>query len=375
MLENVSGQSQAAFSNTVSFSQPMAGATGKLIGKAVLQVVTPQSILQDAMEEVSFNFNKSKDFALRSRKERDSVERSMKERMNAYRKLASASGANAVHPVEELARNIEEHPDREAILENALGQHEEPAEAWNALEEAREQLEKKGVDPKILQEVDEALRLMDMRYGAAIRAGVTGALTAAETYVSLGSPLDLGTTYRKAVMEFTNTKDIYTFVQDKYAGDFDKAVDFLYASLAADMACDTPSADKASLESVNTSFGKLRSFQSAHVLCNTQMQRWDEVHQVHGASMKGLDLLGSVLDLGAQTFAGASQADSIARNAGAPDLEHRILFLQELQQNVRNFSPLVFDDAQGRTRVLDAVQGAVDNAVAEEDAALAAQEN
>ena len=45
-------------------------------------------------------------------------------------------------------------------------------------------------------------------------------------------------------------------------GDFDKAVDFLYASLAGDMACDAPSADSVALESLNTSFGRLRSFLS-----------------------------------------------------------------------------------------------------------------
>ncbi|MCR5563088.1 MAG: TyeA family type III secretion system gatekeeper subunit, partial [Desulfovibrio sp.] len=52
-----------------------------------------------------------------------------------------------------------------------------------------------------------------------------------------------------------------------------------------------------------------------------------------------------------------------------------ILFLQELQQSVRAFSPLVFDNAEGRTRVLDAVQEAVDNAVTEEDVLLSSQED
>ncbi|MBO4300233.1 MAG: type III secretion system gatekeeper subunit SctW [Desulfovibrio sp.] len=373
MLNEISGQTQAIFNTTPGVGQQQ-GATGKLIGKAVVEVVTPQSIFEDSMEELTFTLNKSDDYALKNRKERNRTDSSMKERLKAYRKMAEENGATDKDAVEDLTSAIEAHPERETILKEALEKHEEPAEAWAALEEAREQLTRKGADATVLRELDEALALMDMRYGAAIRAGVTGSLTAAENYVSLGSPLDLGSTYRKATLEFTTTRSLYTYVQEKYGGDFDKAVDFLYASLAADMNCDEPSMDKASLESVNTSFGKLRSFQSAHAQCDAQMQRWGKIHQIHNCGITGTELLGKVLDMGEQTFVGASQANDIAREAGAPDVERRILFLQELQQTVRGFTPLVFDNAESRTRVLDAVQGAVDNAVAEEDAILAAQE-
>ncbi|MBQ9407248.1 MAG: type III secretion system gatekeeper subunit SctW [Desulfovibrio sp.] len=374
MLNEISRQAQATVSDTFSARQEAQAASGKLIGKAVVQVVSPQSVLEDAMEELSYNFNKSADYALKSRKERDQAQRSIMDRMNAFRKVAEANGVADKDEVADLTQAIQDKPEREEILHEALERHEEPADAWAALQEVRDQLIQRGAAPDLLKELDEALALMDMRYGAAIRAGISGALTAAENYVSLGSPLDLGATYRKATLEFTSTMDLYTFIQEKHGGDFDKAVDFLYASLASDMACDMPSADKASLESVNTSFGKLRSFQSAHTLCDAQMRRWEEIHDVHDCGMKGMQLLGKVLQLGSQTFAGASDADSIARTAGAPDIERRILFLQELQQNVRNFSPLVFDSTEGRTRVLDAVQGAVDNAVTEEDALLASKE-
>ena len=375
MLNEITGRAQADFNTTNIVGQPNQGATGKLIGKAVVEVITPQSILQDAMEEISFNFNKSDDYALKSRKERNRTDGSMKERLKAFRKVAGENAADPKGEAEKLARAIEERPEREAILKEAMEHHEEPAEAWAALEEARDLLKQKGADPAVLKEMDEALALMDMRYGAAIRAGITGALTAAQDYVSLGSPLDLGATYRKAVLEFTSTLSLYSYVQDKFGGDFDKAVDFLYASLAGDMECDAPSADRAALESVNTSFGKLRSFQSAHAQCNTQMRRWDDVHHVHDSGMKGLDLLGKVLNMGSQSFIGASDAEDVARAAKAPDLERRILFLQELQQSIRSFSPQVFDNTEGRARVLDAVQEAVDKAVTEEDALLSSQED
>ena len=56
-------------------------------------------------------------------------------------------------------------------------------------------------------------------------------------------------------------------------------------------------------------------------------------------SSGGTDLLGKVLDLGGQSYVGASQADDMAREAKAPDLERRILFirirLRRICQSVR----------------------------------------
>ena len=366
MLQNVSAQTQPSLQSTPG-SNPLQGGTGKLIGRAVVEVITPQSILQDAMEELSFNFNKSDDYALKNRKERDSADRSLKDRLKAFSKIVADRDQDVL---DELTQAIEQTLDRESILDRFLNEYQEPAEAWAALQEAREKLAQKGVGAEVLKEVDEALAAMDVRYGAAIRAGVCGTLTAAEKYVSLGAPCDLGADYRKATLEFSKTLDLYTFIQEKYGGNFDQAVDFLYTSLAADMGCDKPSQDLFALQSVNTSFGRLRSFQSANALLTKQLTRWENVHGVKDCPVQSVGLLGKILDMSNQSYLGASSASALANEAAAPDLERRIYFLQELLQNIRTFSPLVFDNQEGRTRIIDAVQGAVDNAVAEEDAML-----
>ena len=56
-----------------------------------------------------------------------------------------------------------------------------------------------------------------------------------------------------------------------------------------------------------------------------------------------------------------------------PDSERKVLFLQELLNTTRSFAPSLFDGNEGRMKVLDAVQDAVDAAIAEEDAWLAEQ--
>ena len=54
--------------------------------------------------------------------------------------------------------------------------------------------------------------------------------------------------------------------------------------------------------------------------------------------------------------------------------DYEVLFLQELLNTARNFPTAFFEDDQGRMKVLDAVQEAVDQAIAREDEYLAGQE-
>ena len=57
-----------------------------------------------------------------------------------------------------------------------------------------------------------------------------------------------------------------------------------------------------------------------------------------------------------------------------PDIEHEVLFLQELLNTVRKFPVPLFDDENGRMTVMDAVQSAVDQAIEREDEYLASLE-
>ena len=80
-----------------------------------------------------------------------------------------------------------------------------------------------------------------------------------------------------------------------------------------------------------------------------------------------------VLDLRKERYISGSRISRLTEEAGAPDIERKVLFLQELLNTTRSFAPSLFDGNEGRMKVLDAVQDAVDAAIAEEDAWLAEQ--
>lgn len=108
-------------------------------------------------------------------------------------------------------------------------------------------------------------------------------------------------------------------------------------------------------------------------LCARLLERWSSVHGIRHCPLDDMALLGKVLDLRKERYISGSRISRLAEEAGAPDIERKVLFLQELLNTTRSFAPSLFDGNEGRMKVLDAVQDAVDAAIAEEDAWLAEQ--
>ena len=226
--------------------------------------------------------------------------------------------------------------------------------------------------PETLRVLDEALEELERTEGPAIRAGINGALNA-RGFEGLGDAGALGSFYRETVCHFEDVNSLYDHILKTYGNDFDAALDFLYKALASDLAADVPSMETSHLEHVNSGLGELRQLQSARSLCARLLERWSSVHGIRHCPLDDMALLGKVLDLRKERYISGSRISHLAEEAGAPDIERKVLFLQELLNTTRSFAPSLFDGNEGRMKVLDAVQDAVDAAIAEEDAWLAEQ--
>ena len=347
-----------------------AAAVGSLFGNAAAVVESPMSLLADAAEELTFAVDSTDDFELDERKERDEIDDAMEKRVKKYQELMRESGA--AQQLDQLKDAIRAREGREHALRQARQRFPDPSDAWAALKEIREELE--GDAPaEILRGLDEALAELEEQEGPAIRSGICGALNA-KGFDALGSPSELGGLYRGTVCDFADVNELYAHIQEKYGNDFEAALNFLYKALASDMAADVPSMEKTHLEHVNAGLGELRSLQSARSLCVRLLDRWASVHGVRDCPLDDMALLGRIVNLRKEHFISGTQIARLADEARAPDIERKVLFLQELLNTTRSFAPSLFDGAEGRMKVLDAVQDAVDNAIAEEDAWLASQE-
>ena len=369
-IDSISG---AFHSETQIHRTESSSIKGSFMGNTVVQQPTPESLLADAAEELTFSVDTTDDFELEERKERDRIKKSEEDRVRLYQELMHEAGKS--DRLNQLRDSLRNRADARRALDKVHEYFPDPSDAWAALQQIRDDLRREGADEALLREVEEAVAVLEEQEGPAIRAGIQGALASAG-FEELGNSDDMRDFYRRTVCEFSSVNDVFTHVMEKYGGDFDRAMDFLFSALSADMAADTPSMGLRHLESVHASLGKVRLTQSAYRLCETMMNRWEKVHEVHQqpGGLTAMTLLGDIVGLRDKRFIGASQIDAVLAKAGAPDIEKEVLFLQELLSTVRKFPTALFDDEQGRMRVLDAVQEAVDKAVEREDEYLANQE-
>lgn len=360
-------QVQPTSRNTTASS----AATGSLFGNTATVVESPLSLLAEAAEELTFAVDTTDDFELEERKERDEINEAMEERIKKYQEMMRE--AREVQKTRDLKGFLDSRTEKEEALRQLRRFFPDPSEAWAAFKDIQEELSATpDTSPETLRVLNEALEELERTEGPAIRAGINGALNA-RGFEGLGDAGALGSFYRETVRHFEDVNSLYDHIQKTYGNNFEAALDFLYKALASDLAADVPSMETSHLEHVNGSLGELRQLQSARSLCARLLERWSSIHGIRHCPLDDMALLGKVLDLRKERYISGSRISRLAEEAGAPDIEHKVLFLQELLNTTRSFAPSLFDGNEGRMKVLDAVQDAVDAAIAEEDAWLAEQ--
>lgn len=365
-------------SQTMQFAQTSSAhggttQTGSLMGHAATQLASPMSLLADAAEELTFSVDSTDDFELEERKERKSVEESTAERVELYKELMGQVGKS--QDIELLKKNLRTCKDKDEALQEARRFFSDPSDAWVALSDALAEQEKEpSANAESIAAIKGALATLEAEEGDRIQSGIQGALSAASFSEkdALGGVESLRGLYRDTVCDFTSVEDAFQHLYETYSGEnFDTALSFLTRTLGDDLALDTPSMDKKHLTSVNTSLGQVRLLQSAHALCHNLLERWKNVHNVRSCPLETMSFLKQFVGLRSEKYLGAIHIERIAAQAKAPDIEHEVLFLQEMLRMARNIPSELFDGTQGRMRLLDAVQSAVDNAIDREDAYLA----
>ncbi|MBO5658639.1 MAG: type III secretion system gatekeeper subunit SctW [Duodenibacillus sp.] len=344
------------------------GAEGLFMGHTVAVKASPESLLADAAEEVGFAVNTTDDYEIKDRKQREATDISRR-LIELYQAMMLKNGqAEKLDETLESLKRADSRQTMQRVLEEAYG---DVSDRWAALEYALARLE---ADPSVTDAQKSALKAFADDFGAqhaaAIKLGIQGGL-AAQDYPELDGAREL---YRQTVGEFSSVNEVFADIKSRYGNDFHKAMDFLFAAISSDIDCETPSMGKAHLESVHAKLGVVRLTQSAYKLCDDVMVRWRDVHGIANCPMTGMDLLGEIVGLRDRNFLSAFQIRDICMKALPPDLEHEVIFTQELFSAVRKFPPALFNDEKGLMIVMDAVQSAVDDVVNREDEYLASLE-
>lgn len=346
---------------------------GNLLGQEAVTVENPESLLADAAEELTFAVDGTDDCSVEERAEAEDKQKALaEERRKKLHMLFEDCGRSK--ETQALKDAVTASDNKRDALRQVRQFFPDPLEAWIALDWLLNSFEEnEGPDSENAAAVRLAKQHLEAEEGPAVRAGLCG-LDNANGFDNLGDPFALGAFYRKTVLDFTDVSALYSHILDEYGGKFEVATHFLETTLASDLASAKPSMEKSHLEYVNTMLGEVRTLKSAHVLCTRMLDRWTSVHGVKDCQLTDMTLLGSIVSLREQSFINPEQFAQMSEKANSPDIEHKVLFLQELLSTARAFSPVLFGGFEGRMKLVDAIQVAVDSAVAEEDAWLAQQQ-
>jgi type III secretion protein W len=348
-----------------------AGETGRLAGFQIRLADDPLSALADAAEELTFGVDNTKELSLKERKLKEDSG-GLIERVKLYQELMEHAWKQK--DVESLHTFLRNNRSAQAALARA-GEWTggDPSETWAALKKAAENLRGEA-PPAALEAIDEAVAQLERDEGPRIRAGILGAVEGA-AHPELGDALAQGAAYRQVACDlYDKPEDMFGFILEKYGMEnFDAGLDFLFRSLAGDLATDEPSHGKAHLEAVGASLGQARVLNGAHTLISKLLDRWKNIHGIEDCAHTPTGFLKELLHLKQDRYLSAVSLEPLLAAAKAPDIEREVLFAQELLNTARGFSPLFFDGVETRMKFIEAVQETVDKAIAREDDWLASQ--
>ncbi|MDR0467151.1 MAG: TyeA family type III secretion system gatekeeper subunit, partial [Deltaproteobacteria bacterium] len=192
---------------------------------------------------------------------------------------------------------------------------------------------------------------------------------AAPGFADLGDK-DLRGTYRSVVEDFASPRETLTVLRARFGDDkIGLGLDFLMTVLGNELSSAGPSAEKSRIKALTGDLAMVRVLGIVHTRCAAVLVRLDKAHGA--ASRMGADqLLDAVLAARDNQYAGSRDFQGMVKQAGVPDTEREVLFLQDMLQGLRDLPDAFYGDHEIRQRVQGALQGALDEAVRREEEEL-----
>jgi type III secretion protein W len=345
------------------------------MGVKVTQELDPMSLLADAAEELSFSMMESEETRLDERKEKPVDEDKKRNYLvEVARKQALESDGKFGRPMSFLERLFKARVNADLVelmhsVNQALadGREEEadPADQFILLAGLKDRL---GADHPLVGTIDQALGDLAGKQMFAVASGLAVDL-AAPDFAGLGDA-DLRGAYRSVVADFTSPREALSALRARFGENkLDDGLNFLMTVLGNELSSTGPSVEKSQLKALTGDLAMVRVLGIVHLRCGAVLDRLDKAHGVK--SRMGVDqLLDAVLTVRDNQYAGSQDFQRMALQAGTPDTEREVLFLQDLLQGLRDLPDLFYEGPEARQRMQGALQSALDDAVRREEEEL-----
>lgn len=348
--------------------------TGRVMGMSVVVEQNPAAELQDAMEELSMQFEEKATKKLSERKIGDTRSRASAylDAIEAWEKVLPDMPGKEM--LDRLLRNLRQGlqngqnlPDASRLLDTLAHASEDPSHQFAMLEILSAALGEG--DGEIRELLDAARAQLVKEKGAEVSVGINLAREVnarATTPEEMQSLRDL---YRGEVIGFTTPQDCFrSLVSSRGMAGLSSAIEFLIAGCGADLQSPSPSQmpeelrrimlDLQCIQVLRTVFDRLSQ------LVTRMAMQFGETCRYSGETMTG-----KVLDFTERPFVSARDIAQFVADGGILKLLAQMDFCRELMGVFRQLSSRLFTTEEDRLRLLDATQEHLDGLVALEDEA------
>ena len=337
------------------------GQTGSFAGVKV-SVNDPMSLVMNSAEEASFAMSEREEARLEERKMKakgPSTERV--EQVEKYLELMDKQGKQK--PLESFISALAAKSDLDPgqALDEASKFFSDAGDAYAALQYAREELGDKFGEALFTEAMDQLEDLHGKDIQTRLAAGV-----AALEHPDLGDADGLKDLYQETLGDLGSPVDIFERIMADYGEDrFGESLDFLTRSLGNSMAATTIYTDRVQLETIGRDLGQVQLLHGLNAQCKGLTQR---ITQSQGrCDLNATEMVKEILKLRDAHFVGAFDIEGIADRVGVSEIEDRIGFFQDFSNTARQISENLFPDPAGRLNLIEAIQAALDDAIAIEE--------
>ncbi|MDE0155268.1 MAG: type III secretion system gatekeeper subunit SctW [Gammaproteobacteria bacterium] len=345
-------------------------------GQTVSLVPSPEAILADSLEELTFSFSEIT-------QKKEITERNLR---SGTKTLSAELARKYLEQVPDLdqgqlkewAKDLrqEKRPiDVQTFLRRAEKHFDDPSHAFMALSFAVDLLEQEEPDSETLANARQARDIYYERHAEAIDAGVNISHEVVKPkYAELGKPGELRAAYRDVVLDYESVGAAYEKIIAGFPGKtVAEAISFLLASLSADIhASQRDSSRSAKLQGIVSDLYQVKQLNTLHKSCENLLQRCHKLFNSTAPAENGMadKMLAVAIELKDAEWQGDKVLDKALASVGIREAGPAIYFLQGFKEIARLMPMKVFDDKNQRERMLASVQQRIDQEIDREEAEL-----
>ena len=351
--------------------------TSQFKGERVSLLPTPQSILADAMEEMTFSFSEvSQKKEISERNLRSGVKSFAMEQAQKYmEKVPDLDQDGALKKWVEELKQMPQSASPKALMQRAQERFKDPSHAFLALSLALDLFEHENPDSELAVNAKQAKELFYEQHAEAIDAGINISLEASNVkHAGLGNPQQLRAAYRDVVLDYGSIGTAYERIIAEFPGKpLPQAISFLMASLSADIhASQRDSSRSVKLQGIVNDLYQVKQLNTMYKSCENLLQRCHDRYASKPPADHGLvdRMLAFVIELKDAEWQGSRVIDKALNYTGLEEREANIYFLQGFKEIARLIPIKVFSDNNQRERMLESVQQRIDAEIDLEEAEL-----